>query len=99
MTVDDIIRDEKLGRTLVSKPHSLALGEYPIDIHGNNDSIYLETDLGETREKIPNDWREREGSSRYRLRSSCRKKWDGLVAAEKIYPFQESLTARQGFSP
>jgi len=83
MTVDDIIRDEKLGRTLVSKPHSLALGEYPIDIHGNNDSIYLETDLGETREKIPNDWEGEGGLFQIPFEIFVPEKMDGLVAAEK----------------
>jgi len=83
MTVDDILRDEKLGRTLTSKPHSLALGEYPIDIHGKNDSIYLEADLGETKEKIPNDWNGDGGLFQIPFEVFVPEKLDGLLAAEK----------------
>lgn len=83
MTVDDIIRDDALGRTLVSKPHSLALGEYPIDIHGKNESIYLEADLGETKEKIPNDWNGDGGLFQIPFEVFIPEKLDGLLAAEK----------------
>lgn len=83
MTVDDILRDEKLGRTLTSKPHSLALGEYPIDIHGKNDSIYLEADLGETKEKIPNDWNGDGGLFQIPFEVFVPEKLEGLLAAEK----------------
>ncbi len=83
MTVNDILRDEKLGRTLTSKPHSLALGEYPIDIHGKNDSIYLEADLGETKEKIPNDWNGDGGLFQIPFEVFVPEKLDGLLAAEK----------------
>ncbi len=83
MTVDDILRDETLGRALFSKPHSLALGEYPIDIHGKNDSIYLEADLGETKEKIPNDWNGDGGLFQIPFEVFVPEKLDGLVAAEK----------------
>ena len=83
MTVDDILRDETLGRSLVSKPHSLALGEYPIDIHGKNDSIYLESDLGETKEKIPNDWNGDGGLFQIPFEVFIPEKLDGLLAAEK----------------
>ncbi|MDD4159744.1 MAG: FAD-dependent oxidoreductase, partial [Synergistaceae bacterium] len=83
MTVDDIIRDEKLGRTRISNPHSLALGEYPIDIHGKNDSIYLEADLGETAEKIPNDWNGDGGLFQIPFEVFVPEKLDGLLAAEK----------------
>lgn len=83
MTVDDILRDEKLGRTLTSKPHSLALGEYPIDIHGKNDSVYLEADLGETKEKIPNDWNGDGGLFQIPFEVFVPEKLEGLLAAEK----------------
>ena len=83
MTIDDILRDETLGRTLASNPHSLALGEYPIDIHGKNDSIYLEADLGETKEKIPNDWNGDGGLFQIPFEVFVPEKLDGLIAAEK----------------
>lgn len=83
MTVDDILRDEKLARTLISKPDSLALGEYPIDIHGKNDSRYLEADLGETKEKIPNDWNGDGGLFQIPFGVFVPEKLDGLLAAEK----------------
>ncbi len=83
MTVDDILRDESLGRTLVSKPHSLALGEYPIDIHGKNENAYLEADLKETKEKIPNDWNGDGGLFQIPFEVFVPEKLDGLVAAEK----------------
>ena len=83
MTIDDILRDERLGRTPASNPHSLALGEYPIDIHGKNDSIYLEADLGETKEKIPNDWNGDGGLFQIPFEVFVPEKLDGLIAAEK----------------
>ncbi|MDY9921258.1 MAG: FAD-dependent oxidoreductase [Synergistota bacterium] len=83
MTVQDILRDESLGRTLTSKPDSLALGEYPIDIHGKNDTIYLEADLGETIEKIPNDWNGDGGLFQIPFGVFVPEKLDGLLAAEK----------------
>ena len=83
MTVDDILRDETLGRTKTSKPHSLALGEYPIDIHGKNDSVYLEADLKETKEKIPNDWNGAGGLFQIPFGVFIPEKLDGLLAAEK----------------
>ena len=83
MTIDDILRDETLGRTLASNPHSLALGEYPIDIHGKNDSIYLEADLGESKEKIPNDWNGDGGLFQIPFEVFVPEKLDGLIAAEK----------------
>ena len=83
MTVDDIVRDEKLGRTLISKPDSLALGEYPIDIHGKSDNRYLEAYLGETKEKIPNDWNGDGGLFQIPFGVFVPEKLDGLLAAEK----------------
>lgn len=83
MTIDDILRDERLGRTLTSKPHSLALGEYPIDIHGKSDNVFLETDLGETKEKIPNDWNGDGGLFQIPFGVFIPEKLDGLLAAEK----------------
>lgn len=83
MTVDDILRDEKLGRTPFSKPDSLALGEYPIDIHGKNETAYLETDLCETKEKIPNDWNGDGGLFQIPFGVFIPEKLDGLLAAEK----------------
>ncbi len=83
MTVEDIIRDEKLHRTLKNIPDSVALGEYPIDMHGKSDSMYLESDLGETKEKIPNNWDGEGGLFQIPLGVFIPEKIDGLLAAEK----------------
>lgn len=83
MTVDDIFRDETLGRTLKNISDSVALGEYPIDIHGKNESVYLEADLGETKEKIPDDWRGSGGLFQIPIGVFIPEKIDGLLAAEK----------------
>lgn len=83
MTVDDIIRDEKLERTLKNKPDSVALGEYPIDIHGKSDNSYLESYLGETKEKIPNNWDGNGGLFQIPAGVFIPEKIDGLIAAEK----------------
>ena len=83
MTVDDVMRNKKLRRTLKNVSDSVALGEYPIDIHGQNKDIYLETTLGETIEKIPNDWAGDGGLFQIPLGVFIPEKIDGLLAAEK----------------
>ena len=99
MTVDDILRDETLGRALVSKPHSLALGEYPIDIHEKTTAFTWRQTWARLRKRSQMTGTATGGSSRYRLRSLSRKNWTALWLQRKIYPFQGSLTVRQGFSP
>ena len=84
MTVYDVKRDNKLGRTLKSIPDSIALGEYPVDIHGQNKNSYLESDLGETADKIPNDWKDNDGGLfQIPMAVLIPEKIDGLLAAEK----------------
>jgi hypothetical protein len=83
MTVEDIVRDETLERTIKNKPDSVALGEYPIDIHGKSDNLYLETYLGETKEKIPNNWDGNGGLFQVPVGVFIPEKIDGLLAAEK----------------
>jgi hypothetical protein len=83
MTVEDIIRDQTLRRTLKNNKRSVALGEYPVDIHGTNKNEYLELDLGETSDKIPNDWEGDGGLFQIPLGVFIPEKVDGLLAAEK----------------
>lgn len=83
MTIDDIRRDNKLKRTLVNNRNTVALGEYPTDIHGKNADEYLEADLGETFNKLPNDWHGDGGLFQIPLGVFIPEKIDGLLAAEK----------------
>ena len=46
MTVKDVERDRVLRRMLKTNPYSIALGEYPTDIHGLREPQYLDRDLG-----------------------------------------------------
>ena len=84
MTVKDIIRDPLLKRTEKNKTDSVALGEYPIDVHGATDDKYLEADLGETKASIPNDWQYIKGGL-FQIPAGVfiPEKVDGLLAAEK----------------
>ncbi|MCE5202131.1 MAG: FAD-dependent oxidoreductase [Synergistaceae bacterium] len=83
MTVDDIRKDPILKRTVKNIPDSVALGEYPIDIHGNHDTKYLDKDLGETAEKIPNDGQGEGGLFQIPFGVLIPEKVNGLLAAEK----------------
>ena len=55
MTVKDVERDRVLRRMLKTNPDSIALGEYPTDIHGLREPQYLDRDLGERADEIPAD--------------------------------------------
>lgn len=83
MTIDDVRRDAKLKRTLSNNSSSVALGEYPTDIHGKNNDEYLEADLGETVAKMPNDWQGDGGLFQIPLGVFIPEEVDGLLAAEK----------------
>lgn len=83
MTVDDVRRDAVLKRALVNNNSSVALGEYPTDIHGKNSDEHLEADLGETVDKMPNDWQGDGGLFQIPLGVFIPEEVDGLLAAEK----------------
>ena len=83
MTVKDVARNHELRRTLTSKSDSIALGEYPTDIHGLRDVVHLDQDLGERPEDIPaeSDWKG--GLFQIPMGALIPEKVDGLLAAEK----------------
>lgn len=83
MTVKDVIRDVNLRRILNMVPESVALGEYPTDIHGLRDTKYLDSDLGEKPEDIPNDKEWKGGLFQIPMGVFIPEKVDGLLAAEK----------------
>ncbi|KEJ91988.1 FAD-dependent oxidoreductase [Synergistes jonesii] len=83
MTVKDVIRDASLKRILNMVPESVALGEYPTDIHGLREPKYLDRDLGERPEDIPDDKEWEGGLFQIPLGVFIPEKIDGLLAAEK----------------
>ena len=83
LTAKDIKRDPKKGRALRNYPTALALGEYPVDIHGSHLEQYIEHDLGETGEDFPKQWIGHEGVFQLPFEIFIPEKTDGLVAAEK----------------
>ena len=83
MTVKDVIRDVNLKRILNMVPESVALGEYPTDIHGLREPEYLDSDLGERPEDIPDDKEWKGGLFQIPMGVFIPEKIDGLLAAEK----------------
>lgn len=83
MTIDDVLRDTVAKRALVNNRSSVALGEYPTDLHGRTDDETLETHLGDTRDKMPNDWQGNGGLFQIPLGVFIPENIDGLLAAEK----------------
>lgn len=83
MTIDDIRRDASLKRAFTNNSASVALGEYPTDLHGKTSDDSLERDLGETHSKLPNDWEGEGGLFQIPLGVFIPEKVDGLLAAEK----------------
>lgn len=79
----DIERDRPRGRAIRSYSASLALGEYPIDIHGSHLDRYLEHDLGETSETFPREWVPNPGLFQVPFGVFIPEAVDGLIAAEK----------------
>ncbi len=84
LTVMDVRRDTKLKRSLTNRIDSVALGEYPIDLHGVTETKYLEADLRETQDSVPNDWQYVKGGI-FQIPAGVLipEKVDGLMAAEK----------------
>jgi len=82
LKLEDIVRDPVLKRTLTNRKDSIALGEYPVDVHGSLDPAHLDKDLHESSEILPKDWG---GSGLFQIPYSALvpEKIDGLLAAEK----------------
>lgn len=83
MTVKDVKRDQALRRMLKTNPYSVALGEYPTDIHGLREPQYLDRDLGENADEIPADNEWQGGLFQIPMGVLIPEKVDGLLAAEK----------------
>ncbi|MDR3281347.1 MAG: FAD-dependent oxidoreductase [Synergistaceae bacterium] len=79
----DIARDPALGRAYKNYPSAIALGEYPIDVHGSHLDRYMEHDLGESSESFPATWTGSEGVFQIPFGALIPLKIDGLIAAEK----------------
>ena len=82
LRIEDVVRDEQLKRTLTSRRDSIALGEYPIDVHGSLEPRYLDKDLHESSAVLPAKWG---GAGLFQIPFSALlpEKLDGLLAAEK----------------
>lgn len=83
MRVKDVIRDDKLKRTEKSIPDTVALGEYPVDIHGATDPHFLDLDLNEAGDIPDNMWQNTGGLFQIPFGALIPEKVNGLVAAEK----------------
>lgn len=83
MTVKDVMRDPDLRRTLRSKHDSIALGEYPTDIHGLHEPQFLDKDLGEQMVGVPQETDWKGGLFQIPMGALIPEKVDGLLAAEK----------------
>lgn len=99
MTVKDIKRDPVLKRTLSSRADSVALGEYPIDIHGIRDTKYLDRDLGETTDMIPDDQNSEGGLFQIPFGALIPEKVDGLIAAEKNISVSRTVNGSTRLQP
>ena len=77
----DIVRVE--GRALKNYPSAMALGEYPVDIHGSHLDRFMEHDLGESAASFPNGWEPSRGVFQLPFGVFVPEKIDGLLAAEK----------------
>lgn len=83
MTAKDILRSPRTGGALKNRTDSVALGEYPIDVHGSRVFGSLESDLGESLKDYPARWRGDEGVFQVPYGALIPEKTDGLLAAEK----------------
>jgi hypothetical protein len=79
----DIKRDVRRARAYKNYSAGLALGEYPVDIHGSHLDRYMEHDLGETSESFPKTWAGNQGVFQVPFGVFIPEKIDGLIAAEK----------------
>ena len=82
LRIEEVVRDEQLRRTLTSRKDSVALGEYPIDVHGSLDPKHLDRDLHESTALLPEKWGGA-GLFQIPLGALIPEKVDGLLAAEK----------------
>lgn len=79
----DIARDAARGRAYRNEPSSLALGEYPVDVHGSHLDRYMEHDLGETHDSFPKTWVGSQGVFPVPFEVFVPEEVDGLLATEK----------------
>ncbi|MDR3076862.1 MAG: FAD-dependent oxidoreductase [Synergistaceae bacterium] len=79
----DIKRDASRGRAYKNYPSGLALGEYPVDVHGSHLDRYMEHDLGETSDSFPRMWAGNQGVFQVPFGVFIPLRVDGLIAAEK----------------
>ncbi len=77
----DIVRAD--GRALKNRPTAMALGEYPVDIHGSHQDRFMEHDLGESAASFPNGWEPSRGVFQLPFGVFVPERIDGLLAAEK----------------
>ncbi|MDR1886222.1 MAG: FAD-dependent oxidoreductase [Synergistaceae bacterium] len=79
----DISRDVTRGRAYRNYQSGLALGEYPVDVHGSHLDRYMERDLGETSDSFPRTWAGSQGVFQIPFGALIPEEVDGLIAAEK----------------
>ena len=77
----DIVRAD--GRALKNYPTAMALGEYPVDIHGAHLDRFMEHDLGESAASFPSGWEPSRGVFQLPFGVFVPETVDGLLAAEK----------------
>ncbi len=77
----DIVRSD--GRALRNWPEAMALGEYPVDIHGSHLDRFMEHDLGESAASFPRGWEPSRGVFQIPFGVFVPERIDGLLAAEK----------------
>ncbi len=83
LTVDDLERNKETGRAYKNYPTSIALGEYPVDIHGSHLDEYMEHDLGESAADFPVQWIPSKGVFQVPLECLIPESLEGLLGAEK----------------
>lgn len=83
MTRSDIARDPSRLRAIQNDPQAVALGEYPVDVHGSHLDRYMEHELGESSESFPRTWEGRQGVFQVPFGVLIPENIDGLIAAEK----------------
>ena len=79
----DIARDKLKGRAERLCTSGVALGEYPVDVHGSHLDRYMERDLGESEETFPRTWEGRTGVFQVPFEVMLPERVDGLILAEK----------------
>ncbi|MDR1483130.1 MAG: FAD-dependent oxidoreductase, partial [Synergistaceae bacterium] len=83
LTDADISRDVTRGRARKNYSSGLALGEYPVDVHGSHLDRFMEHDLGETSASFPRTWVGSQGVFQVPFGAFIPEEVDGLIAAEK----------------